>query len=322
MDRNEVRKNSRTGHVICNSRIFYSILVVCILPFSTGCGMKHSVSPDFKMFVDEMPFKAKHPIARDIGITYSYGHVDSGKIDKPSIYTNEKEKSPNDKPNVFRSCNINEIVAYAGPKQSEICSQQADAFQKKGDHSSAKMYRSLAVSNLETEMAMANMVNNVNATFNTLNATTNALSAYVDAMSKKKISTLQDWIKETTGCIGDSAPEDSILHINLKLVVHLRKFRLDSRWVFTVTAVLEDGKGNYITGNKAYEMYAFKEAPPEAAKGFILLTKDTIPPEKMAEYAEVRKTLWGENHVLLANHVISDLYKRIESIKALEKSKR
>ncbi len=297
------------------------LMSVSILVNLTGCAVNRCVSPSFTKLIDDMPFKAEYPIAREIGITYSYTQELDGKLSDPAICSNEKNQ-PGNTENSSTTPWYNMPQPTSTTKWSEIYDQKATDARFRGDFSNAKFYSQSAANSLEVEIAMENMVNNVNTAFATYNATVEVLRVISDAIMKNKINKTQEWIINTNGCIGDTAPEGSILHLDMKWILHGNKFQLDSKNLFVVTAVLEDGKGNNVQSVKSFELYAYKENKPADSSEFISFTQDTIPAEKQAAYEPMKKLVCGQEHVLLVNSAIADLYTRIIALKEMKKGKR
>ncbi len=151
------------------------IVIACISASIAGCAVNRAVSPKFTKLVEDMPFKADHPIAREIGITYSFIQELDGKMCNPAICSNEKNQSTKQKKSTDTPW-YNMPQPTSTTKWSEIYNQKATDARFRGNFGDARFYSQSAANSLEVEIAMENMVNNVNTAFATYSATVEALN--------------------------------------------------------------------------------------------------------------------------------------------------
>ena len=126
--------------------------VICVsLTLFTGCGVTQAISPIYSEYVDELPFHADVPIARELRYTYQQRNDLGGKEGEPAGSADDitKETLKRGEPIALLS---------AQPAQAENWGDHysglANVAQARGDNGSALMYRELAVSQAETQMCM------------------------------------------------------------------------------------------------------------------------------------------------------------------------
>ncbi len=125
------------------------------------------------------------------------------------------------------------------------------------------MYRELAVSQAETQLAM----NQISAAGNMLSTYVSVMSALAvagQALMDRDAARLANWTATSTGAIGDEAPEGSILHLDFIQVLQGERFGTTSRVEFFATAILDDGNGTVFRSDRSYELFTYNpDDPPE-----------------------------------------------------------
>jgi hypothetical protein len=295
-----------------------SKLLLCLLLTGislSGCsGITQYVSVEHPKMIDEIPFRADYPIAREIRYFLYDNIVMNDKRGRPLIATNEVDIKGG-KPGTFTPIDI--PSASPGTNWSDIYARKTTDARSAGRHDKVRFYSSLSQSHLEVEMAMNNMVNNVSTMFSIYSGTMQILGIVAQAWLESTAAELAKWTAETTRCVGDSAPEGSILHLEIFKVLYGKKWNLDSRIDFIVTATLEDGKGAVIKSvrNLGLLTYGKGKDNADAGEGFVLLNRETYSTDRLSMMESLKNHAWGIQYAVLINSAIADLYARIEEFK-------
>lgn len=277
-----------------------------VLFVTAGCGnITQSVSPHYPEMIAAVPFKADRPIAREIKYVYFSVSEVNEKRGRPLMATNYVQ-SPEGSPGTG-TAGLPPAVAEGA--LSDQYSEQAREAMNKGDHLKAEIYSGLAVSSLETEMAMANMVNNVHTVFNVYFSAMDTFALLAQHWQDEGGQNLHDWTVESTGAIGDAAPPGSVLHLSIMDVAKIRRFDLDSRWDFVVTATLVDGRGRTVSTAQGVEIYTHSGDDTKPPPGFVPMIK--YVPAEDRRFDTVRNTGWGFLSATLINAAVADIYAKL-----------
>ena len=277
-----------------------------------GCsGITQYVSEEYPKMIEEAPFRADYPIAREIRYTLYDNTVMNGKSGKPLIATNEVDTSAGKS---VSSTPINIPGPSSGTRWSEIYAQKASDARSSGRHDDANFYNRQSKALLETEMAMDGMVNNVSAMFAVYSGTIQVLAAVAQAWHEDTAMALAEWAVDTTRCVADSAPRGSVLHIEAFKVLYGKSWHVDSEIDFIVKATLEDGKGGVIRSvrNARLLTYGERKDKADAEKGFAPHSYDLYAPPKFPAW--MKNHAWAYQYAVLINSAIADLYARIEEL--------
>lgn len=279
-----------------------------ILPL-TACGYTQSVSPVYPTYVEQLPFTAERPVARELRYTYQQ-RTDLGGKEGTPIGTAD----PVTKQLLRQGEEIPLVSATPAPNQDwgDHYTELANQAQDRGDTDSALMYRELAVSQAETQIAM-NRIAGAGTMFNTYMSVMSSLGAVGLALFESGADRVAAWTEFNTRAIGDEAPEGSILHLDFVHIVHGRRFRGTSRMEFFVTALLDDGRGNTYRSDRSVELYTYKpDSPPD------FLPADALPLEIPIGTPQPEESLSGIGDdpflrmmAILARSAVANLYTQV-----------
>jgi len=319
----EVRSNKKRFPIVTK------ILVFFLSTSFVACGgfviVRQQVTPNYQEIRDDLVFRAASPVARELRYTIiRTTHFPGSKSGSTTVSTNIP-KVKNTKEGIDLSSM--HMKASAGTKWSEIFSKQAERASLAGDHALAAQYYNAAISARQTEIKMERH----QAFMDFIYAGIGAVSQILEHEEAK---TLVKWIMNTTNCIGEDAPEGSVLYLTAQYVSYFQKyFDKQSRHEFMVSMALDDGKGRVITSLRYFELFSFTNKSDDR-KLLSLGRKDKpeLIPEKLIDLTDVSKEarfidfnnvhfasgypIWW---AVLSNSAIKDIYMRIDALKKTTK---
>lgn len=284
-------------------------LWLAFVPLFAGCGITQAISPAYTSYVEELPFRAERPIARELRYTYQQRNDLGGKEGEPAGSADDitKEALKRGEPIALLSVQPGQAENW-GDHYSGL----ANVAQARGDNGSALMYRELAVSQAETQVAM-NRISAAGNMFSTYVSVIQALGALGQALINADAARVANWAATSTGAVGDEAPEGSILHLDFLKVLHAVSWGVTSRWEFFATAYLDDGSGNVYRSDRSFNLFTYKPAkPPEdLPSDAVPLLKPPGGSDRHESLGEVGKDALLSLHAILANAAIANLYKQL-----------
>jgi len=216
------------------------------------------VSDSYPGMIEQLPFHAPAPIAREVRYTFYLQTILNGKVQDPAFATNES--SAGSMQHALPS------IALPGPTSGKAMSdvyerKQADA-RADGNRVMEQHYASMSYSALQSEIATGRL----NAQIGLMTTSLNALATIGQALRDESARTLANWTTQTTGAVAPTAPPGSVLHLAFFEFVYSSRFALESRCELIVTATLETpGSDGPIQSAATVELFTYKKNNPEAA---------------------------------------------------------
>lgn len=289
--------------------------LLAVLFAVAGCGkFTYSISPHYPESLAAVPFKADRPIARKLKYVFFSGLELDGRVGTPLIATNYAPSAGGSPGFAMPEM----LAAGAGGEQSDKYSALAREASAKGDNLGAAIYSGLAVSSLETEVAMNNMVSNVNNTLAIYFGTMDALAGLGRALHEKEGLNLYDWTVTKTGVIGDAAPPGSVLHMSIFKLDYVRRFDADSRMAFVVNATLVDGKGDVVASKQGIDVYTHSGDDTSPPAGFVSFQPFAPPPQQATDdklFAEFKYMMYGHVFAAAINDAVANIYRQLDARK-------
>lgn len=225
------------------------------LALATGCNLTQSASPVYADFCELVPYRCDEPLARELRYTYtSSSDIKAGPDGFVSVADDTTMAE-------YRTTNDIALLT-SEPKLSAAYAERADAASAAGDTQGALVYRDVALSAAEVEVAMSQIDQAANMISSYASAMS-ALGALAPVLAHSSATMVTGWVTANTGAIGASAPEGSVLHVNINKLAKATAFTTTSRIEFEVTAVLDDGRGNLLRAERGFALFTYEpDAPP------------------------------------------------------------
>lgn len=251
-------------------------------------------SPNTQTFVDNLPFVADYPIAREI--RYTYGSVLELKRKEfdPYIVTNEDS-------DYFE-------VSEQGIS-GQVLNSQYQAFRDQGRSWIDKNADKWSASELRGYTSFQNKMENTMSAVHSYYAIMGALASLGNALIKKEAQSLTDWAASVTRCIGSEAPEGSILHLNMIRLTKGERFKFHSSNDFIVTVTLERGDGTILVNTQVMQLWRNTKKRIVAPESAIPYFERTISEEKLNLISKpLVQNNFTHRFALLINTGIKELY--------------
>ena len=281
-------------------------VIIVLFPDIIHAQLKTSASTNFPALIKKLPNEVDRPLAREIRYTYGSALELQGKKKKtkdPFVVTNEEDGY--------------ERKTTTGTEWNDFLNYQAESLDQSHKDFLDKYEEQLSVEAMEGYMAINRSVQTSIAALQTYLAVMGALSSLAVAWAEKDASSLVSWTETTTKCIGNEAPEGSVLHLEVMWLVKGQSFKFHSENDLWVIATLETGDGRWITSQQTMQMWVDTKKKKVSPENRVPL-HDSIPDEKR----ELLDPLYKRNGILplqaiLVNAAVQDLDLRLEALAAL-----
>ncbi|MEM7234146.1 MAG: hypothetical protein AAF517_18355 [Planctomycetota bacterium] len=249
-----------------------TLLVLCAL--SSGCTLNGLVSKNYVSMLEQRSFQAPHPIAREL----NYVVVANSNIDGHlgnALVTSTYPKGADVAQHFTAPSTVQVTVPTSqAAEQSYAAAEEAS---RRGDHRGAADHLSVGIANEESSLAMQRTMSTSIGALNIYMGTMSALSGLANMWHQQTGQQLSAHLQTQTGCIGEEAPEGTVLHLYVSELTHGKSFTLTSRSEIVVRAVLEDANGEKRAVDRAVE-FRMNFDPPEERKGdYVKQTPETRP---------------------------------------------
>jgi hypothetical protein len=267
-----------------SARLFWCLALAGL----SGCaGFTSSGSANVAPMLEQFPFRASQPLARELRYTYTDIQIINGKPGRPSYAADAKTlaaASPDRGPGA--------ILAIA----ARVLAQE-NAFATDG----ARLQAGVTTTGAGDHLAGA-------LTFGI--APYIGMHQFVEAMTQKTAHALGLWVHDGTAAVGTQAPEGSQLQLDFVSIWSVRGQQGESRFDSVVLGKLVDGSGRTFVSNRAMQIYVHSEPPktplpPDAVR----LQRGFLPPEKV----DLAKGLEGgrdRGFAVLASAAVAELYRQ------------
>jgi len=275
-----------------------------------GCGtISQSGSANLTPLIEEFPFRATRPLAREYRYTYTNVWVLDGKLGKPSFAADAATRAD---PSARTPAALLAAASVPTPRWSDALSKAASEQARRGARGQyiVEMHGAAAsMAAAEASLAKAQ------ATAGAMLALLQAAEELNKMWTQQTADELAGWIRHNTGVIGEEALEGSRLQLDFTYMLTGKSFQTDSRSDILVKAVLTDGRGGTFESSQAFQIYTYLNEPSiEIPKDAMRVDPWLLPPEKR----ESVKPLYGSgvfnvHAVLAASAAIADLYRQLEA---------
>lgn len=276
----------------------------------SGCGtISQRGSANLAPMIEQFPFQASRPLARELRYTYTNLWVIDGTPRKPQFASNQATWA---NASGRTPAAVLAAASQPAPRFSDALSKALDEQARKGASGQFMVEsRGAAASMAAAENSLATAQATAGAMYSVLAAAEQMVAAW----TQQTTDLLGGWIRSNTGAIGAEAPEGSVLQIDFTYMLTGRSFRTDSRSDVLVKAVVSDGKGGTFESTQAFQFYTYVNEPSiEIPKDAIRIDPWLVPPEKR----DVVKPLYGDNWfnthlVVAASAALADIYRQLET---------
>lgn len=265
-----------------------TILWFLALASLSGCaGFTSSGSANVAPMLEQFPFRASQPMARELRYTYTDIQIINGKPGRPSYAADAKTlaaASPDRGPAG--------ILAVAARVLVQDNAFATDGAQLQGG--------------VRTTAGVDHVVGAL--TFGI--APYIGMHQFVEAVTQKTAHALGLWVHDGIGAVGAQTPDGSQLQLDFVSIWSVRGTQGESRFDSVVLAKLVDGSGRTFVSNRAIQIYVHGDPPktplpPDAVR----LQRSFLPPEKV----DLAKGLEGgrdRGFAVLASAAVADLYRQ------------
>jgi len=280
--------------------------IIFLLPLVSQAQLKTSMSTNFPAQIKKLPNEVTRPLAREIRYTYGSALELQGKKKKakdPFMVTNEEDNY--------------ERQTTPGTEWNDYFKYQAESLNQSHKDFLEKYENQLTLEATESYMIINQSIQTSMTALHTYAAVMGALSSMAIATAEKNASTLVSWTETITKCIGNEAPEGSVLHLEVMWLVKGQSFKFHSENDLWVIATLETGDGRWLTSRQIMQMWVDTKKKKVSPEKTVPL-HESIPDEKR----ELLDPLYKRNGILplqaiLVNAAVQDLDLRLEALAAL-----
>ena len=279
------------------------MLVLYGLPCIGVAQIKRSVSTNFPSLLEKLPYQTNKPLAREIRYTYASALdlLGKKKPKDPFVVSNEKEGY--------------ERQTTTGTDWNRYLNQQAKSMDQSNRDFLDKYESGMSPETMESHLAMNRSIQTSIGTLQAYLSIMGGLSALAVNWANKEAMALASWTETTTKCIGDEAPEGSVLHLEVMWLVKGRSFKFHSENDIWVIATLETGDERWISTKQIMQMWVDTKktkVSPEGALPFNYLE------DISEEHRELLAPLAKKHgilpfHGMLVNAAVEDLRLHLDS---------
>jgi len=265
-------------------RTHMAIAALATLLSTGGCaaGMRQVASANFQPMVEQFPHHASAPIARELHYSYTVLWILNGKPYGKPIFAADaasmKAKSKYANPGQVITAAMGRSPEGTGvaslSRFGNELSEQGKALSEQGRHAEAIQRFDLAAATRGTEASVQSSINSLQRAEATLNAVVSVyggLAALGQVLHAKSTHAVGEWIRDSTGFVGPSAPAGTVLNVAFVFLLDAKKWHKESRVDFLAHATLVDSAGAVVESRQGYQMYTVGQAPK------ITVPDDTVP---------------------------------------------
>ena len=280
----------------------------------SGCGgVTFVASPNMGSMMQQFPFRAQQPIARQLRYSYIDVSVIDGKQGEPRLSADPatRAQGSNAPPPaaVFASATSGPTLRY-----SDELSRQADEMARKGvAPRRVGEVREHAVAQAQAEVSLERAQANLSAAY-AVAGLLQSLEQTVQHWADTSADLLGNWIETNTNVIGRQAPEGSVLQLDFFQAFTGRSFNLETRKDILVHATLRDGHGRTFQSRQAVQLYTFsKDRGAEVPADAFAFEPGWASPAKQPLLKElVADSPYTAHLAITASAALADLYRQLE----------
>lgn len=293
------------------------LLALCVpiaASLTSGCGtFTHAASPNVASLVEQFPFKATRPVARELRYTFTNTMVLDGKPSAKPLFAADAATRANPASRKPADVLVTASQSMRVPSAGDALSRQADAAAKQGARSQYIVdLRSTAASTGAAQNSLARAQATAGAVYSTLTA----FEQMAQAWTQGTADVLGNWIRANTGAIGPGAPEGSQLQLDFIYMITGKSWVFESRSDFMVTATLVDGRGRTLISGEAFQLYIYGEKPTIEIPSDAIRVQHPmlVPPPKQELVKPLMADMWYNTHlVVAASAAIADIYRQLDA---------
>lgn len=312
-------------------------VVAIVLGLQTACSTyTQFIDKSFEPILLRLPEKVPYPIARKLTYQfYSGAQLDGGKKTVRLVADGNLVKS---KAQFNSLANYHAQPVSSGAKMSEVYKQRADYARRQGNSGEAGMYTQMSYGAAQQEIAFERAMAGTQLAFATLNAVGAAANFLVEKWAVETGETVANYMRNTGGAIGESAPENTDLELVLFQFQRNGgelEYQMDHQWEFSAAATLKDKNGIIWRSEASYRLHMKegKISPQDMHKdyselfylddGFVPLKTERDISQELAQFkhlgSQLETEVWTKELVLVSHAAIMGLYDQIEYMNAKQK---
>ena len=292
-----------------NAKIFIcaSLAVsLSVLSSAAHAQLVQHVSETYPRMIETL-FAAPQPIARELKYFYHHQPSYQGEPRPAVVSTNETTVGPT--PSAMPSIVLPSPEATAA--QTAMYERKQAEARADGNAVMESYYGQLSANALQTQIAFDQLY----ATIGLMQASVAFAAALGQAVNDAALRAAAEWVVQTTGAVGPSAPEGTVLHLGFFESFAVQK-GLESRTELIVTATLEGPDQQRIgQGASTMVLVAYRKRNPLASMpqpGFVLV--DEALQELQTEVVKARRTSrvpFGPQYAIVGQATVGVLYAQL-----------
>lgn len=247
--------------------VLCSVFVVALSVLAEGAHAQlvQHVSAVYPPMTDVL-FAAPAPIARELKYTYYHQKVIGGEALPPIVSTNAGTGGAT--PSALPSLAL--PAPQTGASMIALYERKEAQARADGNGVMATYYSSLG----DNAQQINASFDQVYAAIGLMNAGMALGSALGQVVNDAAVRSAAEWVAQTTGAVGPSAPEGTVLHLGLFESFEAKKLSLESRTDLVVTATLEVDGQHVAQAANTMALLTYRKRNPAAATaqpGFVVL---------------------------------------------------
>jgi hypothetical protein len=284
--------------------LFLAVLLV------TGCGSITQLgSSNMGPMIEQFPYQASQPIARELRYTYMSRVMLDGKEHKRIIAADDATRVQGS----LASPPAAVLTSATAPSSrvSDDISRQAREAEKRGaDRKIVAAIHGQAVAAGGTEAALgrAEAAAGVGVAF------TNFISAVAGAgqwLTDSQAARLGEWVRRDTGAIGPAAPAGSVLQLDFIYVNTGKAYGTDSVTDILVHATLQDGRGRTLESRQGFQLYTYMgKSTIEIPSDAVGIQPGVVAPGKRHLMKDFASDPFSPQLAVAASSALADLYRQ------------
>ncbi len=278
--------------------------------FVSGCGsVTQRGSSNISSMIEQFPFQANQPIARDLRYTYMTRVVLDGKEHKRIISADDVTRAQGSlapRPAAV----LASATARPSRASDDISRQAREAEQRGADRNTVTNLRGQAVAagGTEATLGRAEAAVGVGVAF------TNFILAVASSgqwLTDSTAARLGDWVRRNTGAIGAAAPARSVLQLDFIFVNTGKAYGVDSVTDVLVHAALLDGRGRTLESRQGIQLYTFMgKSSVELPSDAVGIQPGLVPPGKRRLMQDLAGDPFSPQLAVVASSALADLYRQ------------
>ncbi len=277
--------------------------------FVSGCGSITQLgSSNLGPMLEQFPFQASQPIARELRYSYMSRVMLDGKEHKRITAADDVTRAQG---SLVPAAVLTSAITPS-TRTSDAISRQAREAEKRGaDGESVASMHGQAAAAAGTEAALGRAQAGVGLGV----AYTNFLAALASSgqwLTDSQAARLGEWVRRDTGSIGAAAPRGSVLQVNFIYVSAGKSYGIDSVTDLLVHATLLDGRGRTLESRQGFQLFTFMgKSSMEIPSGSIAVAPGLVAPGERHHMKDFASDPFSPQLAVAASSALADLYRQV-----------